>query len=202
MPRRSRRYASHKAHDLAQTYDDHVERVYGFFGYRVGTRADAEDLTQVTFEHVLKAWASFDERRAPVEAWIFSIARNVLVDYYRRERTAARYDTSEDRDVAAPILVQPGPENDLGLSPELAAALEDLSAREREVIALRFAGDLSGPEIADLLDLTLANVQQIASRGLRKLRLSLEHPAAYAANGPSPSVPSTASARRTLPKPT
>jgi DNA-directed RNA polymerase specialized sigma24 family protein len=42
------------------------------------------------------------------------------------------------------------------------------------VIALRFGGDLSGPEIAAMLDLSLANVQQIASRALRKLRSELD----------------------------
>ena len=68
----------------------------------------------------------------------------------------------------------PGPEQDLGLSPELAAALATLPQRDREIVALRFGGDLTGPEIAELLDLTLANVQQILSRSLRKLRAELE----------------------------
>ena len=46
--------------------------------------------------------------------------------------------------------------------------------RDREVLALRFGGDLTGPEIAAMLDLSLANVQQILSRSLRKLRGLLE----------------------------
>ena len=70
--------------------------------------------------------------------------------------------------------MQPGPENDLGLSPELAAALDALPQRDREVIALRFGGELNGPEIAELLGLSLANVQQILSRSLRRLRSRLD----------------------------
>jgi DNA-directed RNA polymerase specialized sigma24 family protein len=58
--------------------------------------------------------------------------------------------------------------------PELAQALLQLSERDREVIALRFGGDLAGPEIASLLGLSLANVQQILSRSLRKLRALIE----------------------------
>jgi DNA-directed RNA polymerase specialized sigma subunit len=50
----------------------------------------------------------------------------------------------------------------------------ELNDREREILALRFGGDLSGPQIAELLDLTLANVQQITSRSLRRLRELLE----------------------------
>ena len=49
-----------------------------------------------------------------------------------------------------------------------------MTERDREVLALRFGGDMSGPEIAKLLDLSLPNVQQILSRSLRKLRRLLE----------------------------
>ena len=58
-----------------------------------------------------------------------------------------------------------------------------LSEREREVLALRYGADLTGPEIADLLSLTLANVQQIVSRSLRKLRELLERPAGSVSEG-------------------
>jgi len=68
----------------------------------------------------------------------------------------------------------PGPEEHLTASAELVSALGRLSERDREIVALRFGGDMTGPEIAQLLDLTLANVQQILSRSLRKLRGLLE----------------------------
>ncbi len=45
-------------------YEDNVWRVYGFFGYRLSSREQAEDLTQVTFERALKAWARYDASRA------------------------------------------------------------------------------------------------------------------------------------------
>ncbi len=67
-----------------------------------------------------------------------------------------------------------GPEERLTTGPDLAAALAQLGDRDREVLALRFGGDLTGSEIADLLGLSLANVQQITSRSLRKLREALE----------------------------
>ena len=62
----------------------------------------------------------------------------------------------------------------VGLPSELAAALDELGDRERELIALRFGGELTGPEIAELTGLSLANVQQILSRSLRRMRASLE----------------------------
>jgi RNA polymerase sigma-70 factor (ECF subfamily) len=62
----------------------------------------------------------------------------------------------------------------LGLDAELERALSELGPRERELIALRFGGDLSGPEIADMTGLTVANVQQILSRALRRMRASMD----------------------------
>ncbi len=45
------------ARDFSAVYDEHVWQVYGFFAYRLRTRADAEDLTQQTFERALKSWS-------------------------------------------------------------------------------------------------------------------------------------------------
>lgn len=70
----------------------------------------------------------------------------------------------------------PGPEERIGSATELTDALRKLSDRDREILALRYGADLTGPEIADLTGLELANVQQIVSRSLRKLRELLGHP--------------------------
>jgi RNA polymerase sigma-70 factor (ECF subfamily) len=67
----------------------------------------------------------------------------------------------------------------LGVSPDLENALDKLGSRERELIALRYGGDLTGPEIAELTGLSLANVQQILSRSLRRLRAELEGEGAH-----------------------
>jgi RNA polymerase sigma factor (sigma-70 family) len=149
---------------FARVYNEHVWRVYGFLAYRLGDRDTAEDLTQATFERALRAWSRFDARRASESTWLLAIARNLLIDHYRRDRSSLS-DPIEEH--LAPAV--PGPEEQLA-SAELLDALTRLSDRDREILALRFGGDMTGPEIAQLLDLSLANVQQILSRSLRKLR--------------------------------
>lgn len=158
--------------DFAEVYDEHIWDVYGYVAYRLSSREEAEDVTQMAFERALKAWKRYDPSRASAKTWLISIAHNLLIDHYR----AAKRPTEQlDDELAERHGVHvAGPEQDLGLSPELAAALATLGQRDREVIALRFGGDLTGPEIADLLGLSLANVQQIVSRSLRKLRAELE----------------------------
>ncbi len=159
--------------DFAAAYDEQVWSVYGFFAYRVGSREDAEDLTQQTFERALRAWGRFDPERAPVGAWLMAIARNLLVDHYRGNSSARHEPLGE---VGEEQLGSETPEPDLGIAPDLAGALANLPPRDREVIALRFGADMTGPEIAELSGLSLANVQQILSRSLRKLRATLEEP--------------------------
>ena len=153
--------------DFAELYDEHVWDVYGYLAYRVADRAEAEDLTQLTFERALRAWRRYDPRRASPRTWLLAIARNLVIDHFRRRRPEPVGDRLDPG-------TTPGPEADLGISPELATALASLGALEREVLALRFGGDLNGPEIAEQFDLSLANVQQIVSRALRKLRAELE----------------------------
>ena len=157
--------------DFAEVYDEHIWDVYGYVAYRLSSREEAEDITQLAFERALKAWKRFDPSRASAKTWLISIAHNLLIDHYRASKgpTEQLDDGIAERHGAHVA----GPEQDLGLSPELAAALHTLAQRDREVIALRFGGDLTGPEIADLLGLSLANVQQIVSRSLRKLRAEL-----------------------------
>lgn len=157
--------------DFADVYDEHVWRVYGFLAYRLPSRTDAEDLTQLTFERALRAWGRYDPSRASVSTWLLTIARNLLIDHRRADRSALCEplpDIHGERFSAAPDRL------DLGLDSALADSLSRLSTAGREIIALRFGGDLSGREISALTGLSLANVQQILSRSLRQLRSELE----------------------------
>lgn len=155
--------------DFAHVYREHVWRIYGFVAYRIRDRELAEDLTQATFERALRSWSRFDPRRGSERTWLITIARNLLIDQYRRDRSN-RLEPIDERVLPAVT----GPEDRLTASPELIEALTQLSERDREVLALRFGGDLTGPEISTMLGLSLANVQQILSRSLRKLRALLE----------------------------
>jgi len=159
--------------EFSAVYDEHVWRVYGFFAYRVRNRADAEDLTQQTFERALRAWSRYDPARAGIATWLLVIARNLLVDHLRADRSA-RQDPLDELDGGHSALVDPSHRPNLGLEPELEQALAILGPREREIVALRFGGELNGPEIAEATGLSVANVQQILSRSLRRMRAAIE----------------------------
>jgi len=159
---------------LEDIYDEHVWRVYAFFAYRLGTREDAEDLTQATFERAARAFGRYDARKGSPLTWLLAIANNLLIDHFRR-KAAERVRPLDVSDLdSTAVSVTCVDDVSLGLDPDLAAAIAMLSDREREIIALRYGADLSGPEIAKLKGLTLPNVQQILSRSLRRMRVVIE----------------------------
>lgn len=160
--------------DFAAVYDDQVRHVYGFFAYRLVSTQDVEDLTQLTFERALKAWPRYDPRRSAPGTWLMAIARNLLVDHFRRSHYHGRIlDVDELSESLGHREDAPLP---LGIAPELANALAALSDQQREILALRFGADLRSVDIARLTGLSTANVDQIASRSLRKLRQILDSP--------------------------
>ena len=155
--------------DLERVYREHVGAVYGFFAYSV-PRAVAEDLTSSTFERVIRAWAAFDSARGSERTWILTIARNLLIDHFRRQSHRDAVSTDEHPVLLDDLVTGDEPFERALDADELRGLLRLLGERERQVLALRYAADLQAGDIAAMLDLTPANVHQILSRSLRRLR--------------------------------
>jgi RNA polymerase sigma factor (sigma-70 family) len=100
---------------------------------------------------------------------VFAIAEHVLVDHYRRQGRRDERAFDDERDEWAAEEMRPA----IGIDPRLQEAIASLGDRERRVIGLRFGADLSGREIARLIGTTEANVHQILSRALRRMRAEI-----------------------------
>jgi RNA polymerase sigma-70 factor (ECF subfamily) len=159
LPRRQPAWSA----SFAATAEEHLDDVYGYLVYLTRDRSLAEDLTADTFEKALKLWRRFDPARASARTWLCQIARTTALDWFRAEERRRR---REER-AAAPERVEGGLTP--GLSPELEAALQELSAGEREVIALRILLDLDGEEAARVLGISPSAVSTRLSRALKKL---------------------------------
>ncbi len=142
-----------------------ITRVYGYAAYRVGDGADAEDITSETFERALRYRDSFDPRRGDAASWLIGIARRCIVDAaLHRERPTGETD---ERPIE-------GHEDDAVRRIMLRAAVADLDARDRELVALRYGGDLTARQIGELLAMKTNAVEVALHRAIARLRTRLE----------------------------
>ncbi|MFN8525338.1 MAG: sigma-70 family RNA polymerase sigma factor [Chloroflexota bacterium] len=166
--------------NAVELYRALVGPVFTFIHLRVGHRQNAEDLTAEVFERVLAGLAGL-RKPERTRSWVFSIARNAITDHWRRH--AQRHEVGLlDRDALTAHAVA-SPEQsaeEAELWAELRSALADLNDREREIVALRFAGGLRHREIAELTGLKEANVGQITHRVLNRLRAQFTRKAEHA----------------------
>ena len=148
---------------FAVTAEKHLDDVYAYLVYLTRDRSLAEDLAADTFEKALKAWRRFDPSRGSARTWLCQIARTTALDWFRAEE---RRHKREER-VAVPDRLEAGFAE--GMSPELESALRQLSAGEREVIALRVLLELDSEEAARVLGISPTAVSTRLSRALKKL---------------------------------
>jgi RNA polymerase sigma-70 factor, ECF subfamily len=142
--------------------DPLIRRVYAYAAYRLGHGADAEDATSDALERALRYRSSYDPRKGTPAAWLIGIARRSVEDVL-----AARPLVTDAASEEA------APEGDADLRLDMAAAVAQLDARDRELIALRYGADLKAKQIAELLGLKTNAVEVALHRALSRLRRDL-----------------------------
>ncbi|TAK13564.1 MAG: sigma-70 family RNA polymerase sigma factor [Anaerolineae bacterium] len=147
-------------------YDAYVDRLYRFVYYRVSDEPLAEDLTSRVF---LKAWENlqgYRDRGLSFGAWLFSIARNTVIDHYRTIKQEQSLET------AGPLVDEEDPESLLRRTQQgdqLANALRQLTDDQREVLVLKFIEGYDTNEIAGFVGKKPGAVRALQMRGLQAL---------------------------------
>ncbi|MBN2075597.1 MAG: sigma-70 family RNA polymerase sigma factor [Dehalococcoidales bacterium] len=158
------------AEEFGRLYEIYLTKIYQYTRYRVGDKETAEDLTSDIFRKALDGFKRFDSGKASFSTWIFSIARNTIIDYYRKhakESKVAR--DSEPENSLSPD----SPEEKLSRSEETARLHEciaKLNDNEQELISLKFSSGMTNREIARITDFSESNVGTVLCRAIRKLR--------------------------------
>ncbi|AEF93721.1 RNA polymerase, sigma-24 subunit, ECF subfamily [Desulfotomaculum nigrificans CO-1-SRB] len=153
---------------FAELYDLYFAPVNRYLRYRLDSVWDADDLTTTVF---MKALENFHKYRGdgPFAAWIFRITHNVYVDYMRGRREYAGNDVLLELAATS----DGGPEEQILQGEELRKLrqlLRDLAPDYRDVVALRYAGDLKFAQIAQVLGKTESAVRMLHHRALKQLR--------------------------------
>ena len=154
---------------MEKIYLEYKEKVFRYVRGKVRSLADAEDVTSEIFLKVQTSLDSYDEEKATLSTWIYTITHNAVCNYYRAEsKRALSLDenapfSDADEDVMAEI------ENEI-LKESLAIALETLSEREQDIIVLYYYHEIPLQDIAIKLGITYTNAKFIKSTAMGKLR--------------------------------
>lgn len=144
--------------------------VLGIALRRIGDRGRAEDVTQDTFASVWRSAARFDPSRGKATSWLFTVARNAIIDGLRR-LPEATIDGPPDVPASGP-----GPDDAAEsewISWRVHRALETLPAHERSLLELAYWSGLSQSEIAERLGIPLGTVKTRTRTALRRLAVEL-----------------------------
>ncbi|HEY1890737.1 MAG TPA: sigma-70 family RNA polymerase sigma factor [Steroidobacteraceae bacterium] len=166
-PDRRMAWVSARELDWDALYSDQLPRIYNYFRFRVGTDADAEDLTARTFESAWRARERYRQDLAGFSTWLFTIAHNVAVDFLRSQRLQVSRDAVEE------IATDGAPEEDAARDSDLerlSILAARLSDREQELIALKYGAALDNRQISTLTRLSESNVGTILHRAVQTLR--------------------------------
>ena len=152
-------------------YDAALPRVFGYVhGRTSGNTELAEDITQQAFIAAIEARGKYDGRADPV-TWICAIARNALLDHYRRASRDERWHLA----VVVHEIVDPGARIErLDQRDEVIAALRVLTVDQRGAMLLRYADRLPVREVARLIGRSEAATESLLSRSRERLRTVLE----------------------------
>jgi RNA polymerase sigma factor (sigma-70 family) len=150
-------------------YNAYFQRVYSYTFYRCGDQATAEDLTGRVFERLLVYISRYSPQKGPFEAWLFTLARNVINDHYRRQRFAwlpwEAFHQQPDR--------EPSPEEQSvqrEALDELNLALQRLDRRSLDLVSLKFFARLTNRQIAGIVHMSESNVGVALFRAVGRLR--------------------------------
>ena len=153
--------------DFEALYRRTLPRVYAYTASLLRDRSAAEEVTAQVYERAYRKRRSYRPRRGTVDAWLFGIARNAALDELRRRRRRADLEA----DPEDPGSTTPDDDVERALRRHtVRAALRTLEPRERELVALKFAGGLQNVEIARVLGVSESNAGTRLHRVLLKLR--------------------------------
>ncbi len=151
-------------------YDRFLPEIVRYLAHRTGDPDTAEDLAQQVF---LKAWQAiprYEARGVPFKAWLYRMAHNQMVDYFRARRPTSDLggiDPPEEAEAESSLLAAE-------MKGALNQALEGLSEDHRQVLVLRFLMEKSAREISEIMGRKEVTVRGLQMRALQALRREIE----------------------------
>lgn len=156
---------------FAKIYDVFIEPIYKYIYFKVPAQ-EAEDLTETVF---LKAWQNVRKYRPgkhSFKAWIFRIAHNTVIDFYRTQKEHLELDDKieDEKSVSDPKRIT----KQVLLKERLHGALKNIPDKQKEVIVLKYINGHDNSEISKIMGKSEGAVRVLQNRALKSLRKYLE----------------------------
>lgn len=151
--------------EINRIYMEYQPKIEKYLLYKTNNRNLAEDLCSDVFLKLVNKADTFDETKASVSTWVYTIARNTLYDYFRTRHVSEELDetVSDGSDIEADVC------NNETLD-ELADALASLDERERDMIVLQYYGHHTLKEIAERMGISYSYAKILHKKALDHLK--------------------------------
>ncbi len=159
---------------FGEIYEIFIERIYRYIYLKVSNKEVSEDLTQQVF---VKAWSSISDfkfKKNPFSSWLYSIARNTVIDFYRKKKPDFSLDEEIKIDIFDEIDINERLINKEQLD-KIIKKIYQLPEEQKELLILHFIEDLNYDEIAKIMKKTPLNLRVLQHRALNRLKKELEN---------------------------
>ena len=154
-------------------YDNYVSGIYRFVLIKVGSKADAEDLTHQVFLNAWQKIGRYISKGFPFSSWLYRIAQNAVIDFYRTNKKHV------DIDAIPEDALSDKPEFDRQIDNAMQvrlvhSTLKELDQDQQSVLIMRFVNELTNKEVAQALGKSEGAVRVIQHRALKQLRAKID----------------------------
>ena len=157
--------------DCGFIYTQYRDKVFGFVRSKIYNQTEVEDIVQTVFLKVYGNLDKYDETKASLSTWIYTITRNTVCDYLKEKRDRPVIELIENTVYSAEepddsLLNQEALE-------ELACALQKLPQNQRDIIILIYYHGKPKTEVAKILDITYGQLRYLHDKALSRLKETL-----------------------------
>lgn len=148
-------------------YDQYLPAIYRFILLKIGDKTTTEDLAHQVF---LSAWQNIENYQTqgfPFSSWLYRIAHNAVIDYYRTEKKHFNLENIEEAAASNNLEEKIDQEFELGL---VKAAIKDLPEEQQSIIIMRFVEGLTNKEIAAALGKSEGSIKTAQHRSLKNIK--------------------------------
>lgn len=153
--------------EFGTIYDTYVKRIHDFIYFKTYHKETAEDLTSKTFMKALESIKNYDAKIGSFSSWLYRIARNTVIDHYRKDKNTTNiedvWDLSSGQDIKSDIEYK----EDLA---KVKIHLAKLSPENRDIVILRVWQEMSYAEIAEVVGKSEDSCKMMFSRTIAKFK--------------------------------